>query len=250
MTLENFLDYTETDVVGDHVQRTGDPSNHIDHQVYENEDVYVYLDKGAGHFTDFDHLVNISLTDVTGVAVAGGCWALSEDTVDDFYNLQVNNKTALVIFPYNVDNTLKRIYMREIYGGSVYDDYWAGPLVSGTIYYLRIVKSSTSLVCGIYSTRAKAEAGNGTDGDLDNLALTLQADHSFRYIFGAITYNNGDKGETCSNTTDDLDLQEAAPEVLDFSSSIATITKTLGITSLTMPKFKSLFPKFKARMVI
>jgi len=249
MALEDFTTYTELDAGGQgnetgHIQFT---ANHIDFDVYENEDSYLYKDYGAEHFTDFDHLVDISLTDVTGVAVAGGVWALSEDTVDDFYGLQTTDKTALVVFPYTASVASRRIYLREIYGGLNYDDYW-GFLVSGTKYYLRIVKSGTSLVCGIYSTRAKAEAGNGIDGDLDNLALTLHADHSFRYIFGAISYNIGDTGETCSNTIDDLDLQEVV--ALDNSGSIISILKSVGIISLVKPKFKPLLPKFMPRTVI
>jgi len=240
MTLENFTTYIEVEP-DDRIQKT---ANHIDFLAYESEDAYLYDSKGSGHFTNFEHLVTVRMVS-SEAGVGGGVWAVSTDSVDDIKGWVANNKTGLFVLCYAPSVSTFRIYMGEAYAGGEYLDYWAGGSLN-TTYYLRIEKDGTAFTCKIYDTEANRTA-NGATGLLDTLTLTLQADHSFDYVFGAITYRTGDVAYGVIDI-DDLDLQEVV--ALDTAGGIATITKILGITSLTIPKFKPLFPKFKPRMVI
>ena len=52
-------------------------------------------------------------------------------------------------------------------------------------------KTGTAFNCGIYSTNALRDSGDGMDGDIDNLALTLHADYNFRYLYAINSHYSG-----------------------------------------------------------
>lgn len=198
---EDFTTYTEVDP-NSHIEKT---ANHIDFNAYENEDAYVYKDKGADHFMDFEHLVDVKDTHIND-AVAGGVWAVSND-IDDMVGLETTGKTALMVFMYDHSTAgTRRIYIRETYDSIAYSDYYA-PFTFGASYYLRIIKLGTAFSCEIYGSDADR---TNEENVIDTPSLTLHGDWTFRYVFGAITYNVGEAFHTDVDV-DNLDLQEAPP---------------------------------------
>ena len=246
---EDFTTYTEEDPTGaggesGHIQFT---AYHIDHDAYRNEDAYLYDDKGVDHFGDFEHLVDVR-SDFLEEESYGIVWMLSND-VDDLYGLLVAQKTTIVL---RFDSFLSILQLGEKYGVGWYEDNSVA-LSADTWYYLKIVKSGTSLVVGIYSTSGLRDAGDGTDGDVDNLALTLQADHLFRYNFACNTYHDDYTTNYMSNDIANLDLQEVGEEYerpasqsisvalsaarLFETSQTATQAIGIGLTTTRIPNF-------------
>jgi len=197
---EDFLTYTEVDTVNDRIQRVGDPSHHIDFVSSRNaEETYVYKDFGVDHFGDFEHKVDAKMVSGTWL---GHIWGLS-NTVDELLDCPL---WVSVAFRYGA--TSKFIYLYEYYDSTTYSDTCA--LTLGTTYYLLIKKTGTTLLCGVYSTSELRDAGDATDGDIDNLALTLHADHKFRYVYGCSSHTLT-SAELGTFDIDNLDLQEGAP---------------------------------------
>jgi len=224
MAKENYTTYTEVDP-NSHIEKT---ANHIDFDAYENEDAYVYKDKGVGHFgSNWEHLVDIKDNHIDN-AVAGGVWAVSND-LDDFYGLETTGKTALVIFMYDhTTSGTRRIYLREIYNSTSYNDYFA-PFTFDATYYLRIKKIGTALTCEIYGSAADR---TNKENVIDILSLTLHGNWSFQYIFGAISYNVSDPAHTDVDV-DNLDLQEVSGEehykiITDYIGGLDTRTRIIN----------------------
>jgi len=245
MTLEDFTTYTEVDPTGagaesGHIQFT---ANHIDGTVSRNEDAYLYKDYLLNHFNNFTHIfdarVATGAADFSVVAVYG-----ISDTINDRTGW---NNGISVQMHYNFPNDT--IYLVEMDSGSLISFDGFNDFILNTWYFFKLVKNGTSVVLGIYSTAELRDAGDGTDGNVDNLTLTLTADRSYQYIYG-ICSTNDDADVLTNCDINNLDLAEAPPAVLAMAASITTITKALGIISLTVPKFKQLFPNFKARIVI
>jgi len=204
MATEDFTTYTEVDTGDDRIQRT---ATHIDHNAWRDEDTYLYDDKGAGHFTDFTgsnaHLVDVKLVDAADNGALGCVYALTND-LDDMYGLRTASKTTVWVNTFRSTSILWNLQLREEYGGTGYADTWDGVALD-TWYYLKIEKSGTSLTCKIYPT--DSDRTNNTN-ILDTLTLTLQADHSFRYVFGCNTFNSA-SALSLNNDVENLDLQEA-----------------------------------------
>ena len=220
MALEDYTTYTEVDTGNDRIQKT---ANHVDHLATRNEDTYLYKDKDVGHFTDFTHKVDAKSDFAINYAI-GAVWMLSND-LDDIYGLYNTNKTCILAFMHNYGNA-NRIRLWEIHASGIYADD-SVVVSANTTYYLLIKKTGTALKCGIYSTAELRDAGDATDGDVDNLALTLQADHSFRYVFACNTYNSG-HAISENNDIDNLDLQEV-PAFQGERTSVVPIMQVLEI---------------------
>lgn len=238
MVFEDFTTYTEVEP-DDRIQKT---AQHIDHLAYRNEDSYLYKDKDVDHFgSNWEHLVDVYCASSNAQGI-GAFWAVTND-LDDIQGLYNADKNYLYMC-FAAAGTVT--YLVEGYGGVHYADSYASSVA--TWYYLRIKKVGTAFTCKIYDTAASRDAETADAHLLDTLSLTLHSDLSYRYIFGC---NSQNTGETIALAQDieNLDLQEAVV-ALDFSASIITITKTLGITNLTIPKFKPLLPKFNPRMII
>jgi len=216
MALEDFTTYTEVEP-DDRIQKT---ANHIDHVACRNEDSYLYKDKTAGHFgSAFIHTVNVYLAEAGTASDMAWVWVL-QNVVDDIKAIVDASGDYLALRFRNAAGTLK-LGLEECDSGTQTTD--AGNIVISTWYYLKIVKSATSLVCGIYSTAALRDAGNGTDGDVDNLSLTI-TDKSYRYIFACNTNNTGHS--LCATTDiENLDLHEP----VEVSGSIVTILRGIGL---------------------
>lgn len=209
---EDFTTFTEIDTGADRIQKT---ANHIDHMAYRDEITYLYKDYGAAHFTDFVHFINI----YSGFNVAqsiGFFWGLSND-LGDFKTLRTTLKDVLGVFTY--PNTIK---LWEATGGSSYSDT-SVVLSSSTWYYLRIEKSGTAFICGIWSNSGDRDVNDtGAGSYVDGLSITLQSDYSFRYCYGCSSYNDG-WSFYVNNDIENLDLNEAPANIAPVNDS-CTIT--------------------------
>lgn len=253
MTYENWLTYTEVDVGADHIQRIGDPSYHIDHYSIRNEDAYVYKDFGADHFGDFEHLVDCQVTnDHSGNYPAIYPWMVSND-IDDVNGLTIADKTFLYLaFGYAVGN--RYILIREVVAGTEYIDLYSG-YSENQMYYFRVKKNGTAFTVRIWTNSTDRDNNDiGAGSYVDELSLTLHSDWKFRYMFSCNTYNSGVTDHQVGDI-ENLDLQEAV--VVAPSGSVIPILEAIGILTAkpSKPKpfsqsFKSLFPKFRPRLVI
>jgi hypothetical protein len=95
-----------------------------------------------------------------------------------------------------------------------------------TDVYVRVVTSGSSVVAGFYSTSGGRDAGDGTDGDLDNLAITLDsATLKFRYLYVAMSRDR--YGRKSSGYVENLELNEGA--VKPSSGNVAILLKSIGV---------------------
>jgi hypothetical protein len=170
MGYEDFTTFTEVDIAADRIQKT---ANHVDHYSARNEETYLYKDYGVAHFGDFTHKIKVQDTDANSSSI-GYFYHLS-NVIDDIYNTAL----SIGLFFYGVTNY---IYLREQYGGTPYQDGYNAAY--GTWYYIKIVKSGTSLNAYIYSDSSYSAL-------LDTLTLTLHANHTFRYLYPCSSYNDG-----------------------------------------------------------
>lgn len=211
MAVEDFTTYTEVDP-NSHIDLVG--TNHIDCTVRKNEDAYLYKDKGVGHFTDFEHLIDLKMNVVPAGSQAG-CWALT-NYVNDYRGLINAGKTAIVVLPVRKTAGPYWVYLIELYGGVEYFDYYEGS--SGTWYYLKIKKDGRAFTCKIYSDSERTSL-------LGILSLILHGDWDFRYVFAVLSDNvNIDAG--VDNDIENLDLQEAPPVGLPApTKTLLTLTR-------------------------
>lgn len=208
--MENFTTYTEFDN-NNHINLVG--TNHIDSTVKRNEDAYLYDDKGAAHFTDFTHDFALKAQDLHAQALSIGY--MLANTVDDWYAIWGANGVHIAVSPQKFSGISNRnfvLYAKPT-GGLQYDV--TGQLSIGVWYYFRMVKLGTALNCGIYSTALLRDAGDGTDGDVDNLTLTFTVDQDFRYVYAVNTRNDGNTYQSDVDI-EDLELNEVvAPTVIE-----------------------------------
>lgn len=175
---EDFTGYTE--VGNGNLAYT---AHHIDATLTRNEETYLYEDKGAGHFTNFVHYVAVKITHDTDKSIVFA-WCLSND-LDDVKGLLDNNKTSVEIECFDIDGlTVHRLHLWETFGGALNLSGVYDLIANGVFYYLKFKKSGTALEVRIFSD------ADGTDL-LATLSITLNADHSFQFIFGANAYNTG-----------------------------------------------------------
>ena len=172
---ENFTEYTEVDVGADRIQRT---DFHIDHKAYRNEITYLYYNKGVDYFNDFEHQFQ-ARSDFAQTLSNGVIWMLAND-LGDGNGLRIAGKTYISIDFYR-GSTANQIVLREAESTVWYNAIMNNP-VANTWYYFTVKKIGTDLACEIYDDAPRTNL-------LANLTLTLQADHSFRYIYGCNTFN-------------------------------------------------------------
>ena len=149
--------------------------------IQRDEDACVYVDKGAGYFgSNWVHKVDVRIKESSS-GNSHGDIALLADSIDDAYGLLTGGNTYVGV-KVGSQAPLYYIQLEEAYGSTLYSAQWTG-MVLNTWYYLTITKAGTSLSCAIYSDAARTSL-------VTTLNLTLQADHSFRYVFAVDTWNN------------------------------------------------------------
>ena len=214
---EDFTTYTEVDP-NNHIEKT---ANHVDFLGKMDEDAYLYDDKGIGHFGNFEHLIDVKPISVTIPYNYFKCspYALTND-LDDLKGLLDASKTVIFL---RVNNELPPNHpifrLFEYYDGVVYfSDLYSG--FYGTMYYFNIKKEGTSFSAKIYSDAERTNL-------LETLSMTLQADHSFRYIHACQTHNEGRTGDMDLDV-ENLHLQEEY--TVTFYNNSGGILKVNGTT--------------------
>jgi hypothetical protein len=213
MTVEDFTTYTKVDA-NNHIGLVG--TNHVDFQDYRNEDAYLYKDKGTEHFTDFTHLLDGRINSHSGNNLAY-IWMLSND-VDDVKGLSDAHKNFIIV----------RFYYYSGFYFSIEEFYWDGSTeqeynayhsaTAGTWYYLKIIKSGTSLKAEAYSDAARTNK-------LWECSLTLHDSGSKRYIFVCNTWNSG-SAYYGDEDIENLDLQEGGGQT--YNVYVDAISQTLS----------------------
>jgi hypothetical protein len=178
---EDFTTYTEVDP-NTHI--TISNATYIISSTKTNEDAYVYSDKGAGHFTDFEHLVKGNATGSVNDWGFGIFWALTND-LDDVKGIRDANKVCIFASFYrNTDNSLS-VAIYESDSGNWYSNFTsAGDLSWNKRYYFSINKTGTYFLLEIYNHTARTESYLE-----QTLSLTLHTDPSFRYVHAIQTLN-------------------------------------------------------------
>lgn len=203
MPLEDFTTYTEVDP-NNHIAKT---ANHVDWQDYRNEDAYLYKDKGAGHFTDWEHKIDVKRLSVSGNAL-GWTWLLSNN-VDDAKGLVTGAKTFIGAYLMR-SGGIDYLEIEECSSGTEYSTYYVISL--NTWYYLTLQKVGTAFTCKVYSDSARTNL-------LTTLSLTLHGDWNFRYVFACDSWNTGSAiyGDI---DIENLDLQEGGVTEISVSGSV------------------------------
>jgi hypothetical protein len=194
---EDFTIYTKA-CPNNHINIT---AYHLDFAGTHNENCYLYVDKGVNYFTDWTHLIDAKLISQSGDAFAS-FYALAND-INDLGGVENNGNTSISLRFYN-----SAVYLHETYGGSSYET--SHSVSVGTQYYVKIVKSGTSIWVGFYSDAARTNL-------LFNLSLTLHANHNFRYIYAANNWNNylGPPAGQSNVSVDNLLLQGPSATVIN-----------------------------------
>jgi hypothetical protein len=224
MTYEDFTSYTEVDP-DDYIQKT---ANHIDAVLWRNKSLTaVYKDFGAGHFGNYEHLIDARCEVANNYGV-GIFWSVSNSNSTVFVDDSLG--TIAVDF-YRAGAGTYWVYLLERYGGIIYGTQQA--VSANTYYYFRIQKNGTAMTVKIYSTAALRDAG-GTP-DVGTLTLTLHSDYTHQYLYAARNYENkSTEPESSTIDVDNLNLQEGAvlKEVKESISLAESILrdKTLAIS--------------------
>ena len=176
---EDFTTFTEVDVGANRIQKT---ANHVDHYAYRNEDTYLYKYYGVNHFSDFTHKIKVREVS-RNISAIGFVWGVSNQ-LNDVKGLKSGSYHSVFVGFYETAGL--KIVVWETYGGSNYytSDWWTAPQLN-TWYYVKIVKSGTSLNAYIYSD-------SGYTNLLDTISRTLHASLYTKYLFACNTYNSGD----------------------------------------------------------
>lgn len=197
-SFEDFTGYTEVDVGADRIQVNS--AVYVEHEALRTEDTYLYYDFGAGYFDDFTHDFDFSC-DYDMPGSLGNPWTLSQTAINDVRGIfNTANEKALNVRLYRHTSQGNSISLSYYSGSGVTADTHGvyGAIVSSTLYYVRIVKSTNNINLGVYSTSLLRDAGDGTDGDITNLDIDMFGGYTFRYLFVANTWNDGSSPFNCN----------------------------------------------------
>ena len=177
---ENYTTYTEVDPDSD-MTVTASRITFTNHVGFGGGgDSRVYDDKGAGFFNgNFTHLMTSRITSAAANSWPA-LWVVADDL--DNWNDFPGNPSDVLMSRYYYDGSNINLDIREIDGGSTYNDNW-GSGVLNTIYYSKIVRDETIGTYGtifhyIYSDAARTTL-------VTTLSVTLHTSKKdFRYIYG------------------------------------------------------------------
>lgn len=166
-----------------------------------NEDAYHLDDAGAGHFGDFTHELEYTLTSASASNSVMGVWCASND-VDDMANWYSDFDEAVSLYVYGGSGGSHRLDCRQNEARTADN---STTLTNGTKYYLTITRSGTSWTCAVYDAAAKGP------GDLvDTISLALPVGRTYQYIFATNTWYTAISANATGDI-EDLDLNEAPP---------------------------------------
>lgn len=192
MALEDFTTYTEVDgqacltVIAAKITALQIRNS--------NTDSYVYKDKGAAHFGNFEHLHSGENYDSGTTDNGAYClvWGIS-DTVNDFANWANG-----IFLYYSLDPGINKHWLREREANAWGDlDGYAGTRF--TRYWYTTKRAGTTLTCKIYTDAARTVL-------VDTLTITC-INTTLRYMYAISSLANTDTDDM-NVYSYDLDLQE------------------------------------------
>lgn len=217
-----------------------------------SDEAILYKDYGVGNFalsSGIEHDIDIYFDDTSYGGGSGATsqamtpWALTNyvGTYQDHNNASerfvcVSMEGRTTVNKYGIQ-VMERYVTAVSYDLSI-------DLSEDTIYYLKIKIVGNSFKVGIYSTAALRNAGDATDGDIDNCSITLSSSTlSFRYLYSVMSRDNYPYNITTYQENYDLHEEVEAAS----SSSIVSVLKGLGIMALD---FNKIIPKCMPRVVV
>lgn len=219
MVLEDYTTYTEVEP-DDRIQKT---ATHIDHRAENNEASYLYKSFGAGHFGDFEHLVDAK-SNFDEMYSIGLFWSL-QNVISDFYTARTGTVIGVHFYRHDVVGTI--IYMRQ-YVNSVATGDWVAVAVN-TWYYMRIKRVGTALTCRIWTNATDRDNNDvGAGSYVDELSITCVAT-TFQYMYGCNNFSQGLPNSGMDTDIENLDLQEAVPFQGERSSGVSAIAQLLDL---------------------
>jgi len=154
----------------------------------------LYDDKGAGHFGDYEHLIDVCLTGGNGTSIYAWVWAVSNEIGNDYYDFTAFQGVSLRIAS-GAPNYQIQLWDK---GGAGVSAVYG--IALNTTYYLTIKRAGNTLTCKIYSDSARTAL-------LATLTIAGCAVTTWRYIYA--TFGHGYAGpEFISGYCEFLDLQE------------------------------------------
>jgi len=207
-------------------------------QLIRSDEAILYKDYGGGHFDlavgiehDFDFLCDD--TDYGGgsgdTTVAVCSWALTND-INDFDALWVGNK-HFIVAALSGDNIVNKYHLTlyEINNAGVVASDESINLNEDQQYWVKITILGNAWKAGIYSSLVLRNAGDGTDGDIDNLSVTLSsAVLTFQYLYSVMSRDNYTFWITAWQQN--YDIHEVIPPTIKpFASNIATSMRVLDM---------------------
>ena len=186
---EDFTTFTEVDTPENRIQFT---ANHIDFNPGRADTCYLYKDYGAAHFGNFTHKIKARYISCAGYGL-GIIWQLAND-LGTWQGLYDNSRTHILLRIYNGYLSLEEGYNHNFYSDSF------NPTAS-TWYYIKIVKSGTSLNAYIYSD-------TGYSNLVDTLTITLHGNWTFKYLYGCDSYGSVGSGEQIVCDIENFDIGE------------------------------------------
>ena len=179
-TYENFLDYTKVEpdsiftITSTRVTCVG---------LDRNMDAYVWDDKGSGHFSDFEHYIDVKQETTSSHGSRCGAWILTNDTPNDY--LALTNGLQLRLAS---SNDMMKFNIVEV-GGN--ESGFSASKTEGVLYYVRLKRAGTSFRCDVYSIPALRLAGG--NGDVWTATITVTTT-TYRYIEVTASMNDGTGG--------------------------------------------------------
>lgn len=197
MALEDFTTYVETDPGGKFTVAANTVTVAGVTRVHE---YHIEDDKGAGHFTDYEHLVQIKMT--SGAAYS----SCAAQYVTNVANTREEMKAAnhgIVVYMYLTSTNVPKIYIMNYTNDN--SDYYTG--VNNTDYWLTIkrVNATTTATVKIYSDALRTVLVD---------TLTIESDTTAYSKVGVCCNEEKLSGtQAWSGYVKDLDLQEVEPDV-------------------------------------
>lgn len=190
MAYEDFTTYTEVDP-NSQIGLVG--TDHLDVSLHRNADAYLYDDKGAGYFGDYEHLIDFKFISHTN----NGTYAidLCTNVIDDAAWIYGNADGLGVRTSYSTTPGYC-FYLTDF--GLLNNDLDNIVITNNVWYYLTIKRLGTTATCKIYSDKARTTL-------IDTMTVTCKTT-TYRYIYAVDSWNSGNADVLVSDI-EDLDFQ-------------------------------------------
>lgn len=194
MAYEDYTTYTEVDNANNDITVNG--ANSVTGNTLTRTDTaYLYDDKGAAFFDDFEHYHDCKPISSTVHSSYAACWGIS-DTIGDVADWA----NGICVFVWRTGVTVPQFMLYERGGAGVIDQ--SINVSWNTRYYLITDRNDTVLTTKIYSDAAHTVLVDTMTGACDTTA--------YRYIFGIASYDTSSAPYSITMDCYNLDIQEAA----------------------------------------